>query len=65
VLLAYAFNASTLGDGGRQLSEFDASLIYRASFRTARVAQRNTCLEKQTKPRQQQPEAARRGGPCL
>jgi hypothetical protein len=30
-----------LGGRGRQISEFEASLVYRVSFRTARTTQRN------------------------
>ena len=30
-----------LGDRGRQLSEFEVSLVYRVSFRVARAMQRN------------------------
>jgi hypothetical protein len=30
-----------LGGRGRQISEFEASLVYRVSFRTARATQRN------------------------
>jgi hypothetical protein len=30
-----------LGDRGRQISEFEASLVYRVSSRTARATQRN------------------------
>jgi hypothetical protein len=31
-----------LGDRGRQISEFEASLVYRVSSRTARAIQRNS-----------------------
>jgi hypothetical protein len=37
----------------RQISEFEASLIYRVSFRTAKATQRNHVLKKQTKQQQQ------------
>jgi hypothetical protein len=30
-----------LGGRGRQISEFEASLVYKVSFRTARAMQRN------------------------
>ena len=33
-----------LGDRGRQICEFEANLVYRASFRTARTTQRNPVL---------------------
>ena len=38
---AWASNPSTLGGGGRGISEFEASLVYRVSSRTARATQRN------------------------
>jgi hypothetical protein len=36
-----------LGGRGRQISEFEASLVYRVSSRTARATQRNPVSEKQ------------------
>ena len=41
-----------LGDRGRQISEFEASLVYRVSSRTARATQRNPVLKKQNKTKQ-------------
>jgi hypothetical protein len=38
-----------LGGRGRQISEFEASLVYRVNFRTARATQRNPVMEKQNK----------------
>jgi hypothetical protein len=38
-----------LGGRGRQISEFEASLVYRVSSRTARAIQRNPVLEKKRK----------------
>jgi hypothetical protein len=35
-----------LGGRGRQISEFEASLVYRVSFRTAKAAQRNPVSKK-------------------
>jgi hypothetical protein len=35
-----------LGGRGRRISEFEASLVYRVSSRTARAAQRNPALKK-------------------
>jgi hypothetical protein len=35
-----------LGGRGRQISEFEASLVYKVSSRTARAIQRNPVLEK-------------------
>jgi hypothetical protein len=47
-----------LGGRGRQISEFEASLVYKVSSRTARATQRNPVSKnKQTKtqkPKQQQ-----------
>jgi hypothetical protein len=34
-----------LGGRGRQISEFEASLVYRVSSRTARATQRNPVLK--------------------
>jgi hypothetical protein len=42
-VVAHAFN---LGGRGRQISEFEASLVYRVSSRTARAAQRNPVSRK-------------------
>jgi hypothetical protein len=36
-----------LGGRGRQISEFEASLIYRVSSRTARTIKRNPVLKNQ------------------
>jgi hypothetical protein len=36
-----------LGGRGRWISEFEASLVYRVSSRTARAIQRNPVLKKQ------------------
>jgi hypothetical protein len=38
-----------LGDRGKWISEFEASLVYRVSSRTARATQRNSVLKKQNK----------------
>jgi hypothetical protein len=40
-----------LGGRGRQISEFEASLVYKVSSRTARATQRNPVSGK-TKPKQ-------------
>jgi hypothetical protein len=37
-----------LGGRGRRISEFEASLVYKVSSRTARAIQINPVLEKQT-----------------
>jgi hypothetical protein len=41
-----------LGGRGRQISEFEASLVYRVSFRTARSSQRNPVSKKTTTNKQ-------------
>jgi hypothetical protein len=38
-----------LGGRGRQISEFEASLVYRVRSRTARATQRNPVSKKQNK----------------
>jgi hypothetical protein len=38
-----------LGGKGRQISEFEASLVYKVSSRTARTIQRNPVLKSKTK----------------
>jgi hypothetical protein len=38
-----------LGGRGRQISEFEASLVYRVSSRTARATQKNPVREKTNK----------------
>jgi hypothetical protein len=45
-VVAHAFNPSTWGGRGRRTSEFEASLVYRVSSRTARAIQRNPVLKK-------------------
>jgi hypothetical protein len=41
-----------LGGRGRWISEFEASLVYKVSSRTARATQRNPVSEKQNKTKQ-------------
>jgi hypothetical protein len=41
-----------LGGRGRWISEFEASLVYRVSSRTARATQRKPISEKQNKTKQ-------------
>ena len=40
-MVAHTCNPNTLGGRGRQISEFEASLVYRVSSRRARATQRN------------------------
>ena len=46
VVVVHACNPNTLGGRGRRISEFEASLLYRVSSRTARATQRNSVLKK-------------------
>jgi hypothetical protein len=41
-----------LGGRGRQISEFEASLVYRVSSRTARATQRNPVSKKTKKEKE-------------
>ena len=41
VVAMHAFNPNTAGGRGRGISAFEASLVYRASFRRARATQTN------------------------
>ena len=52
VVVVQVLNPSTSGGRGRQLSEFEASLVYRVSSRTARAIQRNPVLKKQANKKQ-------------
>jgi hypothetical protein len=42
-----ALKSQHLGGRGRQISEFEASLVYKVSSRTARAIQRNPVSKKQ------------------
>jgi hypothetical protein len=48
-VMTHAFNPSTLGGRGRRISEFEASLVYKVSSRTARAIQRNYVSKKKKK----------------
>jgi hypothetical protein len=50
-----------LGDRGRRISEFKASLVYKVSSRTARTIQRNPVLEKK-KPKKKKKERKKKKG---
>jgi hypothetical protein len=45
-----------LGARGRQISEFEASLVYKVSSRTARAIQRNPVSKKQKQKQKQEEE---------
>jgi hypothetical protein len=48
-----------LGGRGRQISEFEASLVYKVSSRTARATQRNPVSKKQTKKEKERKKASK------
>jgi hypothetical protein len=45
-MVVHAFNPSTWEGRGRRISEFEASLVYKVSSRTARAIQRNPVSKK-------------------
>jgi hypothetical protein len=45
-----------LGGRGRQISEFEASLVYKVSFRRARAIQRNPVSKNQKKKKKKKKE---------
>ena len=47
-----------MGDRGRRISEFEVSLVYRVSFRTARTTQRNPVLKKNQKKKKRKKKKA-------
>jgi hypothetical protein len=53
-MVAHVFNPS--GGRGRQISEFEASLVYKVSSRTARTIQRNTVSKKKKKKKKERKE---------
>ena len=48
-MVAHAFNPSSWGGRGREISEIKASLVCRMSFRAAEDTQRNPVSTKQSK----------------
>jgi hypothetical protein len=48
-VVAHAFKSQHLRGRSRRISEFEASLVYRVSFRTARATQRNPVSKKTKK----------------
>jgi hypothetical protein len=42
-----------LGGRGRQISEFESSLVYKVSSRTARATQRNPVMKKKKKKKKE------------
>jgi hypothetical protein len=50
-----------LGGGGRRISEFEASLVYKVSSRTARATQRNPVSKKKKKKKERKKENGNNG----
>jgi hypothetical protein len=48
-VVVHAFNPSTWGGRGKWISEFEASLVYKVSSRTAKATQRNPVSKSKTK----------------
>jgi hypothetical protein len=51
-----------LGGRGRWISEFEASLVYKVSSRTARTTQRNPVSKKKPKPKQNKKTTTKKDG---
>jgi hypothetical protein len=49
-----------LGGRGRQISEFEASLVYRVSSRTSRATQRNHVSKKKERKRKEKKKKEKR-----
>jgi hypothetical protein len=54
-----------LGGRGRQVSEFEASLVYRVSSRTVKATQRNPVSEKKKKKKKKEIHWERQEVGCL
>jgi hypothetical protein len=52
VVVVHAFHASTWGGRGRRISEFEASMVYKESSRTARTIQGNPVSKNKNKTKQ-------------
>jgi hypothetical protein len=60
-VVAHAFNPSTSPRGrGRWISEFEASLVYRVSSRTARATQRNPVSKNKKRKEKKRKEKKRK-----
>jgi hypothetical protein len=59
--VAHAFNPQHSGGKGRWISEFEASLVYRVSSRTAKDTQRNPVSKNKTKQKKN-PKQTKKGG---
>ena len=55
-MVVHAFNCSAWeAERDRQISEFEAILVYRANYRTARAIQRNPVLKNKNKKTKKNP----------
>jgi hypothetical protein len=52
-VVEHAFNPQHWGVKGRRISEFEASLVYKVSSRTARAMQKNPVSKNKTKTNKQ------------
>ena len=59
-VVAHTFNPSTWEGRGRRISEFEASLVYKVSSRTAKAIQRNLVSKNQKKKRKKKKEKKKR-----
>jgi hypothetical protein len=57
-LICQFFLREHLGGRGRRISEFEASLVYRVSSRTAMATQRNPVSKKKTKKRKKKKKSS-------
>jgi hypothetical protein len=55
-VVAHTFKSQHLEGRGRRISEFEASLVYRVSSRTARATQRNPVSKNQKKKKKRKKE---------
>jgi hypothetical protein len=55
-MVAHTCNPQHSGGSGRQISEFEASLVYKVSSRTARAIQRNPVSKNQKKKKKERKE---------
>jgi hypothetical protein len=58
-MVAHTFNPQHLGGRGRRISEFEVSLVYKVSSRTARTIQRNPVSKKKKKKKKKKKEKSR------
>jgi hypothetical protein len=59
-VVAHAFNPNTWEARGRQISEFEASLVYKVSPRTARATEKPCLKKKKTKKKPKKQKTKKR-----